>query len=293
MDGGGGVNTLIFGSLEGVAEVHDVDLTVDGNVIVTNFRIVESGSLAETRFVLDASSIAKLSPSSPALIRGRTGDRVVLEDLDDWLVGQARVEDGQFIRQITNVSTGQVLDLDFPMPWHNPLRPSDVNNDGVVRASDALRIINELSRQTSADSGTNDLPDPRTIVPWPGSYYDQNGDGRLTAVDALRGINELTRSTLRGNFAEGELNAIVPEQTSQKHQSQMDYEQPNLSLPPEIPKLQSHSQSFSQATTKVPVSSKETLSRIIDRLFADQTLLEQLQLFSSEHAKPWASSRRS
>ncbi len=132
VDGGGGVNTLSFGSLEGVAEVHDVDLTVDGNVIVTNFRIVESGSLAETRFVLDASSIAKLSLSSPALIRGRTGDRVVLEDLDDWLVGQARVEDGQFIRQITNVSTGQVLDLDFPMPWHNPLRPSDVNNDGVV-----------------------------------------------------------------------------------------------------------------------------------------------------------------
>lgn len=74
---------------------------------------------------------------------------------------------------------------------HNFLDPGDVNDDGEVRPSDALAIINSLtdSKQQNpvADAESVDKS-VREMFP------DVNDDGTTTASDALRVINELSSS---------------------------------------------------------------------------------------------------
>ncbi|MEM1070417.1 MAG: NF038122 family metalloprotease [Planctomycetota bacterium] len=69
--------------------------------------------------------------------------------------------------------------------------PQDVNSDGTVTATDALIVINTLSR-SEAQTGT-----------------DVNLDGQTTALDALNVINYLA-SAIRVNTASGEFVELAP-----------------------------------------------------------------------------------
>lgn len=71
-----------------------------------------------------------------------------------------------------------------PSPWRNPADRFDVDGNGSVQPLDALRIINEISR-----NGVRILTDASSIS----QFYDTSDDGALTALDALRVINELSR----------------------------------------------------------------------------------------------------
>lgn len=86
---------------------------------------------------------------------------------------------------------------DEPPLFQNPRDRFDVNNDGAVRASDALRVINELARNGAR------ILDPSVESP-NGVFYDVSGDYRVTSLDALQVINELGRLA-EGELAEGEL----------------------------------------------------------------------------------------
>jgi Dockerin type I domain len=117
----------------------------------------------------------------------------VVVDPANWRMSDP-VSTGSFL--VTAVTTsGEKIEAQLPHAWQNLLRAGDVNNDGVVSASDALRIINELGRRDFSDSSTQALLDPLTVSSWPGVYFDHNGDDRVTALDALRVINDLTRIT--------------------------------------------------------------------------------------------------
>lgn len=109
----------------------------------------------------------------------------------------------------------QVIHLDWPRPWQNPINPSDVNNDRSTTALDALQSINELGRGAYNDPSTGLLKDPSELDSWPGIYYDRNGDNRVTALDALRVINQIARKD-SGGSAEGEATTVAaPPPTNQ------------------------------------------------------------------------------
>lgn len=88
--------------------------------------------------------------------------------------------------------------------WHNEGFPNDVNDDGKVSASDALRVINELYRR-----GDSELPVDRVLrqIDVASSYADTNDDGRVSAVDVLRIINEMSRRA--ADLATGESAVVI------------------------------------------------------------------------------------
>lgn len=95
------------------------------------------------------------------------------------------------ILQYTFTASGYVsaiasfeLQDDEPPAFQNQEDPHDVTGGDGVRASDALRIINEIARRTDPllDPGTETLD---------GVFPDVNGDYLVTALDALIVINEL------------------------------------------------------------------------------------------------------
>ena len=71
----------------------------------------------------------------------------------------------------------------------NSLQPLDVSRDGRVSALDALRIINVLNRDQTAEVLAAAV-DPAQHI---GLFVDVTGDGRGTTLDALRVINALQR----------------------------------------------------------------------------------------------------
>jgi len=130
----------------------------------------------------------------------------------------------------------------------NPLNPFDADRDGTIKALDALRIINEISRRGRGEFAlpTNDSEISRL-------YFDVTGDNRLTAQDALRIINALARiarDRTAGGSGEGEaatppmvastpvdLNLFNPQQAFQRHATDVAI---NEIVLPKISKLIDH-----------------------------------------------------
>lgn len=91
---------------------------------------------------------------------------------------------GTFPFQYTIESEGQTSTADVNMVvskrWTNPVRPTDVNNDGMVSPLDALLLINVLNETLQAVT----IPFPQgEQATW--GMYDVNADGHITVLDAL------------------------------------------------------------------------------------------------------------
>lgn len=78
--------------------------------------------------------------------------------------------------------------------WHNHLLPSDVDNDRVVSAIDALIVINSLNHGDETNLGAT------TCDPVGRNLVDVNNDGWLSPIDALRVINELNLQSDQARF---------------------------------------------------------------------------------------------
>ena len=115
---------------------------------------------------------------------------------------------------ISGSDSFQLLD-DEPPAFQNPLDRYDVTGSGTVRASDALRIINEIARRN------NGVLDPEKEQP-AGVYLDVNGDYMVTALDALNVINELSNRDADGARIVGSLPAIVATAKVKEAQTQID-----------------------------------------------------------------------
>ncbi len=201
LDGLGGDNTLLVAGDGGYVDLSEPRLQF------TNFAWMDLSAGHATTLVLDASSIASMSPDQRRIgVRVTEGDRIILSPEQPWRLGDPVSRSGSFLITANNAAAGgdAVVEVDWPHPWQNWIRSSDVDNDGESTAGDALRIINELASRRYSDRQTQVLADPRTLPLWPGVYFDQNGDDQVSALDALRVINDLARLTTDNGGGEGE-----------------------------------------------------------------------------------------
>ncbi len=105
------------------------------------------------------------------------GRELILESLDPRLclaggIGLAGIDAGYVDHVSAHVS-----------PWHNPVRPHDVNQDQRVTPSDALAVVNALNVY-----GARTLSDAEGEST---AMIDVDGDSQLTAADCLAIVNEL------------------------------------------------------------------------------------------------------
>ncbi|MGI9469938.1 MAG: dockerin type I domain-containing protein, partial [Rubripirellula sp.] len=184
-------------------------------VDITNFLTVDLSNDDASAVTIDSESVSQLSPLTNRLeIRKGNEDSVIFADVDEWRMGAPETSGGRFLVSALHQTNGELVVIDTETPWQNLLRIADVNNDGRVSSSDALRVINELSRRDYSDALTGQLHDPATIEIFPGVYFDHNGDGFVTALDALRVINDFSRFS--GSGGEGEAVAFVHTDSSEK-----------------------------------------------------------------------------
>ena len=146
-------------------------------------------------------------------------------------------------------------------PWRNPADRFDVDGNGSVQPLDALRIINEISR-----NGARILTDASLVS----QFYDTSDDGALTALDALRVINELSRRGRVGGEGAPEAESAFAftrqseTETQAKSQSQSESDFATSAADPT---------SFSQATDAVFAGwEHDSKRRNLKKLPADLTL---------------------
>ena len=136
-------------------------------------------------------------------LAGDTTNSLSFADSSAWRMGVTVAEPTRFLRSVeTAADSSRRIYLDWHRVWQNVIDPSDITNDGIVSAFDALTVINELSRGSVTDLLTGQLANPLNLADWPGSYYDQNGDGLTSALDALRVLNRL--ALISSGSGEGE-----------------------------------------------------------------------------------------
>jgi hypothetical protein len=212
LSGGAGANTLV------VVGNGSIDFT-DVLFQVTEFPMVDLSSGDANVMTVDVSAVASLAPTSKKLIiTTDVNDRIVVADADTWRLADPVISDDTLMVTAINIAGDEVIAAELSHAWQNFLRTGDVNNDGSITASDALRIINELDRRAYSDRNTQGLMNPLNIANWPNAYFDHNGDDRATALDALRVINDITRQA--PDSSEGEaIAAVVSELRAENHES--------------------------------------------------------------------------
>ncbi|MCP4886973.1 MAG: DNRLRE domain-containing protein [Planctomycetaceae bacterium] len=172
-------------------------------VVISDFETLDLRHPDNTTIVLNASTVSELQPNDRQveLLLG-IDDTLIMNDVANWRMGEAILVADEFRLTADSLTGSEQLVVATPRPWHNPLQPSDINNNGDVSAADALVIVNELARQSVIEAdGT--LVDPASLGQWPGIYYDQNHDGKLSSLDALRVINRLAILSSGGGESEG------------------------------------------------------------------------------------------
>jgi hypothetical protein len=85
---------------------------------------------------------------------------------------------------VSNAALVSITVTDIPEPWHNKQHPLDIDNDGVLTATDAVLITNLINAR-----GSGAFPAPTANEPPP--YYDTDGDNFLTPTDAVLVINAI------------------------------------------------------------------------------------------------------
>jgi hypothetical protein len=280
LDGGAGDNTVVFvGS--GVA----IDLT-QPLVSVRNISTLDVSSDGANTLTINAAIVTNLSPTEKMLtIVAGEEDTIDLTDVDDWRMTDPVAAGGRFLLSAANLAGGnETLRADMPHAWQNFLRVGDVNNDGSITSSDALRIINELGRREFSDADTNDLLDPLSVGVWPGAYFDHNGDDRVTALDALRVINEMARLPAPEESVAGEaiVTALIEKQRAEPASND------SSDVPSDVPSVFSREFLVGAAAASVDfvaidakIDDEEQLQRdkkvaVVDQLLGDESFFDQL-----------------
>ena len=170
----------------------EMSLGIDHGLMLENVSVVDLTHSSATRLTLRTGAISEITPPTGNLmIVAGLEDSLAFDDADNWRMGDETRFDGRLIQTITNVISGETLEVEYLEPWHNLIQSSDVNNDGAVTSIDALMIINEIHRRQYSSRFTAELS--RQFNPRPRIYFDQNADGMVTTIDAIRLINVLAR----------------------------------------------------------------------------------------------------
>jgi hypothetical protein len=167
---------------------------------------------------------------------------------------------------------GEQYTFRFELPallWHNADRPLDVNGDGTVDLSDALRMLDELNHpQYHGPTGAMFATGATGASPL---FCDVNADGLLTPRDCLLVINELNDGT-----GEGETNADLlwwPPQFDAVSRTNEDVETGAESLWARWPDTASATAGLSEL---VPIASPVTVATTQDAADLRRTSLPEL-----------------
>ena len=200
LDGDGGDNSLIVSAAL-------VDLTTDGDLVAVNFQSIDASAAAVSQILLDAPSVAALSPANKTVrVTGGVDDVVTLTDSENWSMTDPVIDGGRFYRVAVNQLTAEQIQLDDDSSaWQNLVTTTDVDASGDVTVFDALLVIDEAGANVYSDENTALLDDPLSVGDWPDLYFDVNRDGNLTPLDALIVLNALA---IVGD-AEGEAVSIL------------------------------------------------------------------------------------
>ncbi len=133
--------------------------------------------------------------SLPMQVMIGSSDRLLFTDAADWRITEPVMSESTYQLTAATLRRDAAIIVTAAQPWQNFIRFNDVDNNGLVLASDALRIINELNSPKYSGSD-GQLTDPAALAENPNSYYDTSGDGFVTPLDALRVINELNLQPL-------------------------------------------------------------------------------------------------
>ena len=200
LDGDGGDNSLIVSAAL-------VDLTTDGDLVAVNFQSIDASAAAVSQILLDAPTVAALSPANKTVrVTGGVDDVVTLTDSENWSMTDPVIDGGRFYRVAVNQLTAEQIQLDDDSSaWQNLVTTTDVDASGDVTVFDALLVIDEAGANVYSDENTALLDDPLSVGDWPDLYFDVNRDGNLTPLDALIVLNALA---IVGD-AEGEAVSIL------------------------------------------------------------------------------------
>jgi hypothetical protein len=239
--------------------------------------------------MIDAAVVAGLSPATKLLtIVGGQDDTIVIKDVDAWRMSDPFTRNGKFMLTANNIAGGnESLEAELPHPWQNFLQNGDINNDGSVTVSDALRLINELARRDYSSDESQYLQDPLLVENWPNAYFDQNGDDHATALDALRVINYLASQELSGGPSEAE--AVLATLIKPVYVQTLQLNQP---LDPAVQATRQvvFNGSGTDSISAIPVATASTYrqqhedsrdqesARAVDQLLADESTLAQFVL---------------
>ncbi len=205
VDGGDGSNKLVV--VGGV----QIDATSGASVSLLNLQRLDLTAEDPSSIRIDSDVASGLAVGSESILySANTDDKLDFADAADWRMGDPIVDGNLFLLTVVHQVTGKQIVAEVPNSFSNLIDPSDVNNDGMVSASDALAIINELVRHRFSLAEVGTVVDPTTLAIWPNVYGDQSQDDLVTALDALRVINDLARRLRQ----EGEL--ILPITVSSK-----------------------------------------------------------------------------
>lgn len=179
-----GVNPATVGRLDLSPTANAINIPGDNQPHALLFRATRSGTLR-----VNAAGVDQISEA--VILTDRNGNR--LGTLGSTGITAAEVESGKSYALLFYPRlTPRTFNLDLPGGFAggttetrtNVLLPADVTGDGLVLASDALRIINQLNA-----SGESISVDSASLVG--NDFFDVSGDGVITPVDALQVINFL------------------------------------------------------------------------------------------------------
>jgi hypothetical protein len=171
----------------------DVSNVAAGAATTVTVRL-EPGAVANTVYRYGPTPGNATPHWYPFLFDGETGAVIHGDRLELRFVEGKRGDDSALT---SGVTVGFAAFGFTTTPWRNPVRPEDVNNDGVAAPSDALQLINEINR-----AGARSLPLVPTGTSFLPPLLDPNGDNQLSPADVLHVVNYL--NSLAAGEGEGE-----------------------------------------------------------------------------------------
>ena len=114
------------------------------------------------------------------------------QPFSDYRMGSPEISQSTFYRfvMLADGDPNEGILINAISPWQNLVQRTDVDNNGVSTAGDALRVINELRNRLYSQS-SGEAIDPLLLAQWPDKYFDVSGEGFITALDALQIIYRL------------------------------------------------------------------------------------------------------
>ena len=179
---------------------HDArSVRIGDDLLAISPTVVQSHSLRNPDQQLDKLRIGSEVPSNSTVIKHQpdeptgpltTGPVTTAGPIDQPILPANEVP----ANEVPFDAATQPESTEIQNGWHNLTRPMDVDNDGDVKLSDLLRIINFISRH-GARATASYADGVRSSEANDAAMVDINNDGNVTPKDVLQMVNHFQRQS--------------------------------------------------------------------------------------------------